>query len=182
MTALRCTAKLLKAMKTRPVANPAPATNRLGDWTANRIRVSHIQLVLAVNDATRLGVVVDAAPYAGVPERITTQIFRVLVEISVPGDMAAAEAEATRSFEIAATASKSVLGTLNQFAFLVESDLYHGKASSALELSLRLADTPIIKPKDIGFPLDRVRERFGLPRRKPGARWRSFAPANATLH
>ena len=62
MTALRCTAKLLKAMKATPVANPAPATSRLGDWHANLIRVSRTQLVIAVNDATRFGIVVDAAP------------------------------------------------------------------------------------------------------------------------
>ena len=54
MTALRCTAKLLKAMKARPVANPAQATNKLGEWTANLIRVGRIQLVLAVSEPTRL--------------------------------------------------------------------------------------------------------------------------------
>ena len=167
MSALRCTAKLLKAMKARPVANPAPAMNRLGDWTANLIRVSRIQLVLAVNDATRLGIVVDAAPYAGVPDRIAERIFRALIAIGVPPDSAAGEAEAVRTGEIAATQSKSVLGTLNQFAFDVESDLYHDKARSAWELTLRLMDRPIIKPKDIGFPIDRVRECFGLPKRQP---------------
>lgn len=31
MTAFRCTAKLLKAMKEAPETDPAPASNRLGE-------------------------------------------------------------------------------------------------------------------------------------------------------
>ena len=34
MTAFRCTAKLPKAMKGKPVAAPGTARNRLGEWTA----------------------------------------------------------------------------------------------------------------------------------------------------
>jgi len=69
MSALRCTAKLLKAMRAPPVANRAPATNKLGEWTANLVRVSRIQLVIAVSEPTRFGVVIDAAPYAAIPFR-----------------------------------------------------------------------------------------------------------------
>ena len=35
MTALRCTQKLLTAMKVKPSAPPAPGANRLGDWSLN---------------------------------------------------------------------------------------------------------------------------------------------------
>lgn len=53
MTALRCTAKLLKAMKEKPDLDPAPARNMLGEWTATLVRVSRIQLVIAVSEPTR---------------------------------------------------------------------------------------------------------------------------------
>ncbi|MGH8528218.1 MAG: DUF6933 domain-containing protein [Nevskiales bacterium] len=162
MTVLRCTAKLLKAMKARPVANPAPAQNRLGEWTANLIRIGRIQLVLAVNERTRLGLVIDAAPYAMISERFTQQVFKSLLWLGIEGDHAAAEAEATRPTQIAASNSRSVLATLNQFAWRAEVDIHYGKANSAAELSHRLADEIVCKPKHIGMPADRVREAFGL--------------------
>ncbi|RCS29781.1 hypothetical protein DEO45_11595 [Rhodanobacter denitrificans] len=163
MTAFRCTAKLLKAMKATPVADPAPADNRLGEWTANLIRASHIQLVLAVSEPTRLGVVIDAAPYKLIPERFGHALFKALLHLEIPADMAAAEAESMRDVQLASSNSRSVLATLNQFAFHIESDLWHGQAASARELTERLSEVVVIKPKHIGFPADRVREAFGLP-------------------
>lgn len=169
MTALRCTAKLLKAMKIAPAANPAPASNRLGEWTANLIRVSRIQLVVAVSEPTRLGVVIDAAPYADIPFRLQHNVFHALLELGVPADLAATEAEAMMPIEIAATNSKSVLGTLNQYAFETEYGLRDGFAHSAAELTRRLLDTVVVHPKHIGFPAERAREALGLsPRRAVG--------------
>ncbi len=168
MTALRCTAKLLKAMKARPVAEPAPATNRLGEWTANLVRVERIQRVLAVSEPTRFAVVLDAAPYATVPERFSQALFKALLHLDIPADMAATEAEAVRPMELAKTSSKSVLGTLNQFALDIESAMWQDRAHSAGELTRLLADVVVIQPKHIGFPADRVREAFGLPPHSPG--------------
>lgn len=161
MTAFRCTAKLLKAMKATPVGEPQPARNRLGDWTANLVRVSRIQLVIAVSEPTRLGVVMDAAPYAAVPERFQHALFHALLHIGIPAELAAEEASA--SLELAASNSRSVLGTLNQFAEQVACDLYYGQACSAMQLTQRLSETVVLKPKHINFPADRVREVFGLP-------------------
>lgn len=163
MTTLRCTAKLLKALKATPVVNAAPAHNRLGDWTANLVRVSRRQLVLAVNDATRLGVVIEAAPYAQIPLRLAQRVFKALLFVGVPADMAAAEAQAMESAQFAATNSRSVRGTLNQYAFEVECVVRDGEACSADELTRGLADAVVCSPKHIGFPAERVRERFGLP-------------------
>jgi hypothetical protein len=162
VTAFRATARLQKAMKARPAADPRPATNRLGEWTANLVRISRVQLVVAVSEPTRFGVVVDAAPYAGIPERFVQGLFHALLAIGVPLDLAAAEAEATLPLEIASSNSRSVLGTLNQYAHQIESDLREGLAHSALELTHRLADTIVLSPKRIVFPSDRARERFGL--------------------
>ena len=162
MAVLRCTAKLLKAMKAKPVAEPAAASNRLGEWTANLIRVSRIQLVLAVSEPTRMGVVIDAAPYALIPERFSHTLFEALLYLGIPADMAAEEVDSMHGMELAASSSRSVLGTLNQFAYQIESDLWHGKACSARDLTCRLAEMVVIKPKDVGFPADRVREAFGL--------------------
>lgn len=87
-----------------------------------------------------------------------------------------------RDMELAASTSRSVLGTLNQFAFLIESDLRYGKAHSARELTCRLAETVMLKPKEVGFPADRVRKAFGLApfdRRHP---LKACPPHEITLH
>ena len=182
MTAFRCTAKLLKAMKAKPVAEPAPPMNRLGEWTANLIQVGRIQLVLAVSEPTRFAVVLDAAPYATVTERFSQALFKALLNLDIPADMAAAEAEAVRPLQLAKSNSNSVLGTLNQFAFQIESYVWHGSANSAAELTRLLADTVVIQPKHIGFPAHRVREAFGLPSGDHREWMGSLAPAGTVLH
>ncbi|MEO5624640.1 MAG: hypothetical protein ABIQ70_01370 [Dokdonella sp.] len=163
MTALRCTAKLLKAMRVKPVVNPAPAQNRLGEWTANLIRVGRLQLIVAVSEPTRFGVVVDAAPYAQLGFRLKERIFKALLFIGVPADLAAEEAEAMEPVEIAASNSRSVLSTINQFAWYSEGYVRDGDVASASQLTERLAEMIVISPKHIGMPVDRVREAFGLP-------------------
>lgn len=178
MTALRCTEKLLKAMKVEPIAQPGSARNRLGEWTANLIRIGRIQLVLAVSEPTRFGVVIDAAPYATIPLRLKHNVFKALLSIGVPADSAAGEAEAMAPLEISASNSKSVLGTLNQFAFQIECDIHYGDARSAAEFTQRLSDTIVSQPRHIGHPADRVREAFGLP---PADR-RMRLPPSVVLH
>lgn len=182
MTVLRCTAKLLKAMKARPVVAPAPAKNRLGEWTANLIRVSRVQLVLAVSEPTRMGLVIDAAPYALIPERFGQALFKALLYLDIPADMAAEEAESMRGMELAVSSSRSVLGTLTQYAYQIESDLWHGKACSAHDLTCHLAEMVVIKPKDVGFPADRVREAFGLAPLDLSHRLKSCLPPDTALH
>lgn len=163
MTTLRCTAKLLKVMKAEPVAAPPPPQNRLGEWTANLIRIGRIQLVMAVNEHTRLGLVVDAAPYATIPERFTQQLFTSLLWLGIESDVAAAEAEATRPTAVAASNSRSVLATITRFSLDMEAWIYYDGPRPATELSQRLAEEIVCEPQHIKFPADRVRETFGLP-------------------
>jgi hypothetical protein len=162
MAALRCTAKLLDAMKAEPVAQPAPSVSRLGDWTANLIRVSRVPLVLAVNDRTRFGIIMNAAPYADITFRFAEQLFKTLLRVGIPGDQAAAEAEALRPLEIAATHSRSVLGTLNEYAQTIRFYSQDGLIASLDDIRQRLEESLVLNPKDIVYPLDRVREAFNL--------------------
>lgn len=163
MTILRCTAKLLKTMKASPVAEAAPARNRLGEWTANLIRVGRMQFVLAVNERTRLGLIIDAAPYATIPGRFAQQLFKSLLALGLEGDDAASEADASRPTAFAASNSRSVLATINRFGGDVEAWIDYSGIRSATELSRRLAGEIVCEPRHIGMPADRVREVFGLP-------------------
>ena len=174
MTTLRCTAKLAKALRCELVANPPPPTNRLGEWTANLVRYGRKTYVLAVNERTRLGLVVDAAPYTTMPIRFSERLFKSLLALGLEHDQAAAEAECSRPTAFAKTNSSSVLATLTRYYFDLEALVYHDGPQSAAVLSERLLDQIVIDPKHIGRPADRVREAFGLPCR-PARFWRQAA-------
>jgi len=174
VTALRCTAKLAKAMKRELLANPPPPSNRLGEWTANLVRFGRKTFVLAVNERTRLGLVVDAAPYSTLPIRFSEHLFKSLLALGVLPDQAAAEAEASRPTTFAKTNSASVLATVTRYYFDLEALVYHDGPLPAGYLSARLLDQIVIDPKHIGCPADRVREAFGLPC-KPARFWRQAA-------
>jgi len=83
MTALRCTQKLLTAVKLAPSAPPSPGANRLGDWSLNLLH-TRPKLVVAVSEHDRFGLVLEAAPYATLPQRLVKAIFAQVLAIGVP--------------------------------------------------------------------------------------------------
>ena len=171
MTAFRCTAKLLKAMKQVPETDLAPASNRLGEWTATLVRIGRIQLVLAVSEPTRFAVAIDAAPYATAPQRFAGALLTALLDLGIPSELALAEIDAMLPLRVAASNSRSVLGSLNQFAWQADCAIYSGEVVSAREVTRDLARIIVLKPKGIDFPADRVWEAFGLPPIDRRPRW-----------
>jgi hypothetical protein len=162
MGVFRCTQKLLKAMKVRPVSEPVPSTSRLGDWTANLVRLGRIQLVIAVSETTRLGVVIDAAPYARITEHFPQALFKALVDIGISFEDAAEESYGMESPQIASSNSRSVLATLNKFGAHVDFAVNRG-VNSAAGLTSELAEYMMLQPFT-GYPADRAREVFGVSR------------------
>lgn len=160
-TTLRCTRRLLEALRIAPrESTPVPAS-RLGEWTANLVRVSRRQLVIAVSEPTRLAIVIDAAPYASIPGRLASRLNEVLCWIGVPAPDAGDEAATLRDAVFAPSNSRSVLGALNDYAFCAEDMIRSGSASSALEISLVFANWLVLKPEPM-HPGERAREAFGL--------------------
>jgi len=90
MAALRCTQKLLTAMKVAPSAPPAPGANRLGDWSLNLLH-TRPKLVVAISEHDRLGLVLEAAPYTTLPQRFIESVLAQLLAIGVPTDLARRE-------------------------------------------------------------------------------------------
>lgn len=115
-------------------------------------------------------------------ERFIQALFKALLNLDIPADMAAAEAEAVRPLQLAKSNSNSVLGTLNQFAFQVEGHVWQGDANSAAELTRLLANMVVLQPKHIGFPADRVREAFGLPPSDSRRLFGTLPPPGTVLH
>ncbi len=60
--------------------------------------------------------------------------------------------------------------------------LRYGDAHSAAALTRGLARTVILRPKNVGFPADRVREAFGLAPLNQRQRLQELLESRAALH
>jgi hypothetical protein len=142
MTALRCTNKLLMAMKVTPSAPSAPAANRLGDWSLNLLH-ARPKLVVAVSEHDRLGLVLEAAPYATLPQRFPDAVLKQLLAIGVPPDVARREVDAMLPLGITATTPYanrlSLQANLKDYAWVAEIFLME-RGDSLETINARLAD------------------------------------------
>ena len=117
------------------------------------------QLVLAMSERSLLCVLVPAAPIGSLGERLRTEVAGVLTDIGVSGGPVAAELAAMESMAIGATASRSVLGCLNDAVV----QLAHRRAPgvSLRDLGLQLADN-MYSLTNYQKPRRRALELFGV--------------------
>jgi len=146
---LRATAKLLKRLKVKPEAAPPASTTKLGDWYANLLYIQRQQLVLCVSEASLLPVIVRAAGKEPLAARLPAAVGDMLAALSVPAPIVDGELASMQQVTIAATASRTVLGSMNDFAWLLEG--YWEPTASLLELALKVADAPC-SPLKMGRP------------------------------
>lgn len=138
MFALRCTAKLLKRTGTIPATTVDVPTTRLGDWYATLI-FTRPQLVLAVSARTLLPVLIPARDIGTLPARLRSAVGDVLTAIGVLQQAVRAELHAMEGVAYARTASRQILGSLNDFVWMCRAYL---DERSLLDVALHLADTP----------------------------------------
>src|SRR5678815_444897 len=101
MLTLRCTKKLLsRAISSRLPVGPMEATTILGDWHATLI-FARPQIVLCVNDRSRLPVFVPARGMVEFPERLRASVGVLLRRIGVPGPAIAREIHEMRTMVLA---------------------------------------------------------------------------------
>lgn len=148
---LRCTQKLLDRLNSTPDPEPAPPDTVLGDWYANLIRVGRIQVVLAVSERSLLPVVVPARDGRALVQRLSDALEQMLTTIGIGADEVTAERGAMQQWAVGKTASRRILGSLNDLAFQLQVGLLHFPDRTLLEQSLWLAKTPL-KVIDYGAP------------------------------
>jgi hypothetical protein len=154
MVVLRCTQKLLVRLKQAGELSPVESTTRLGDWYGNILRIGRRQHLLFISERSRLPVVLPITE----SKRLTT-VFpdavceRLAIAGVIPEDIAD---ERARMSEMAfgRTRNRSLLGTLNDFAFMAQ----QGNANQVEpeppeELMRFLAQTPIL-PLDGASPIE----------------------------
>lgn len=143
MFALRCTQKLLDRLKAAPDPAPAAPDTVLGHWYAQLVVAGRTQVVLAVSERSLLPVVVPAAPGKALVPRLIDALAPMLLSVGVPSDAAAAECAAMRQWTYAKTASRPIVGSLNDLTFQLQVGLRNAPDRGPLALALWLAQTPL---------------------------------------
>ena len=134
------TKKFLDRMH-RAALDVQPATNILGAWYAT-VLLWQPQIALFVNEPTRLPLFVPLAPSATVIPRMTQTAAAVFTALGLSDQFITQEVTEMGSHQLTKTASRSVLGSMNDFAYLAEAHRTAKKPTDLLEQSLRLAQTP----------------------------------------
>lgn len=162
---VRCTAKLLERLPARSDSPDTPSTSRLGDWYATLIRTRRGHFVLGMSRETLLPVVVTGRDLRTFPERLVEQVAAMLESYGVPAEAIASECDAMRDIAYTRTDDRSNVGVLTEFQRLLAFDLSDSPELSLLDLSLRLAWTPIVARNT--FPVNATCRLFGVepPRR-----------------
>jgi hypothetical protein len=153
--ALRCTQKVLKRLGlSAPLPEPPAPTNALGHWYVNLLRFGHEQIVMATSERSLLTVVLPARELRSrLAPGLAESAMALLLAIGVPPDRARREIDAMTPTVWARTASKSVLGSMNDFAFNLEGYLHLGQ--SPMAAMLHMADTPMSALRESGFNFGR---------------------------
>ena len=160
MVVLRCTQKLLVRLKQTGDQPAVESTTRLGDWYGNILRIGRRRHLLFISERSRLPVVlpIGEANWLG-----TVFPDAVCERLSIVG-VAAADIvdERMRMSELAfgRTRNRSLLGTLNDFAFMAQSgDARRTEPESQEELRRFLSQTPIL-PLDGASPIKLTQAAF----------------------
>lgn len=152
MYTVRGTNKFLERVG-RPVVDPPSSSTAFGDWYAN-VLFWRPQVALFVNASTFLPVLMPLAPSTGLVARFPTVMAEVLHTLGVDRSFVASELDKMTDVVLAKTASRQVLGVMNQFTFMAEHTISTGRSdpSDLVGLSVWLANT-IVGPlgKDVGY-------------------------------
>ena len=137
MLVVRGTKKLRDRVKGVAAGAGDESSTVLGDWFATALFWKP-QAVLLVNQRTLLPVFVPLAPAAKLLERIPAAIAEVLRVQGASEEFIAAELAAMGDVRIAPTNDRSILGVMNEFAFIGEMRFNDGVTDLA-QLSFSLS-------------------------------------------
>jgi hypothetical protein len=151
MLTLRCTQKLLaRGLESSPGAEEPPSA-LLGDWYAHVLIRKPQHLVLCMSERTLLPVVLSAKDAKSLPMRLSDSICIVLDRLGIDREAVERERREMNVVRIGRTASRSVLGSLNDFMFQLQVGLHRSPERSLVEQALWLAETPC-KPLEYASP------------------------------
>jgi len=161
MVVLRCTQKLLARLKRPEAPAHVESTTRLGDWYGNILQIGRRQHLLFISERSRLPVVIPIREAKHLEAVFPEAVCDVLAAVGVGAEDIADERSRMSEISFGRTNNRSLLGTLNDFAFMAKTgNANRGEPESPQELIRFLARTPIL-PLDGASPIALTRAAFG---------------------
>ena len=153
MLVFRCTQKLLAQLGAKPIEPPCRSTTQLGDWYAGTLAARNKRLLIFVSETTFLSVVIKASESTTIIPRFRGALDELLIALETDEAARAQELDDGGGVVVAKTASRQVLGVMNDFAFQAKCLLQESPAEELFHLSLRLNQTPCgplgyVRPSD----------------------------------
>ncbi len=153
MVVLRCTQKLLARLKQADNLPVVESTTRLGDWYGNILQLGRRQHLLFISERSRLPVVIPICESKRLASVFPDAVCEVLSNVGVAAFDIADERSRMSEIAFGRTRNRSLLGTLNDFAFMAQTgDARRTEPESPEELMRFLAQTPIL-PLDGASPI-----------------------------
>jgi hypothetical protein len=160
MVVLRCTQKLLVRLKQVGDLSSDESTTRLGDWYGNILRIGRRQHLLFISERSRLPVVLPITESKRLGTVFPDAVCERLAIVGVTAEDIADERARMSEIAFGQTKNRSLLGTLNDFAFMTQSvDARRAEPESPEELMRFLSQTPIL-PLDGASPIELTRAVF----------------------
>jgi hypothetical protein len=160
MVVLRCTQKLLARLKQAENLPAVESTTRLGDWYGNILQLGRRQHLLFISERSRLPVVIPIREGKRLASVFPDAVCEVLGHVGVATADIAEERARMSEVAFGRTRNRSLLGTMNEFAFMAQvGSARRPEPETPEELMRFLAQTPIL-PLDGASPIELTRAAF----------------------
>src|SRR5690349_16485125 len=120
MVVLRCTRKLLARLKQADNLAGVESTTRLGDWYGNILQLGRRQHMLFISERSRLPVVMPIREGKRLVSVFPDAVCEVLAHVGVLAEDMADERSRMSEIAFGRTRNRSLLGTMNDYAFLAQ--------------------------------------------------------------
>jgi hypothetical protein len=120
-----------------------PSTTTLGDWYADILFTARQHVVLCVSEHARVPVIIPARELKTLASRLPGALAQVLTDLTIPSASIALELSEMNDVQFAKTASRSLLGTINDYAIAVTWALADEPGLTLHRLSVQLTNTPV---------------------------------------
>jgi len=158
MVTICCTSKVLKRTGFPTETFIPEHTTALGNWYANILFFHQRQVLLFVSDRSRLAVITPAKDIRSIASHLTHHLSELLERLGAKPEWIVAELREMNDTKYAATSSRSVLGTMNDYKVQIEAMVYESKDVKPLDVALGLSVRPVgplqyRNPKEVSIDL-----------------------------
>lgn len=160
MVTYRCTKQVGKKLAGFTDGGTVASSNLLGDWYVNRLNLGTERLLLCVSEPTLLAIIIPAKDLPAFPDRLKAGLAGMLRLLDVSANDIEREILEMHECRFAPTASRTVLGSMNDFVGHIE--FHRSRTTNSIDWQLRIAEMPC-SPLGYENPGTAARKFFGIP-------------------